>query len=59
VLTHQRPKAPRHAGSDRRAVSLQAANLKGYLRVFSGYGSLIDYNVYQRVIGLGVQINFH
>lgn len=36
------------------------SNLKGYLRVFSGYGySLIDYNVYQRVIGLGVQINFH
>jgi phospholipase A1/A2 len=36
------------------------SNLKGYLRLFSGYGySLIDYNAYQRVIGLGVQINFH
>lgn len=36
------------------------SNLKGYLRLFSGYGySLIDYNTYQRVIGLGVQINFH
>jgi phospholipase A1 len=36
------------------------SNLKGYLRLFSGYGySLIDYNTYQRVVGLGVQINFH
>lgn len=36
------------------------SNLKGYVRLFSGYGySLIDYNAYQRVIGLGVLINFH
>lgn len=56
--------ARRNFSTDKGAVQLGWAfplqsNLKGYLRLFSGYGySLIDYNAYQRVIGLGVQINF-
>jgi len=34
-------------------------NLKGYVQVFSGYGdSLIDYNAYQRTVGVGVLIDF-
>lgn len=57
--------ARRNFSTDKGAVQLGWAfplqsNLKGYLRLFSGYGySLIDYNAYQRVIGLGVLINFH
>jgi phospholipase A1 len=35
------------------------SNLKGYVQVFSGYGhTLIDYNAYQRVLGLGILINY-
>lgn len=33
--------------------------LKGYVQVFSGYGySLIDYNVSQRILGLGVKVSY-
>lgn len=35
------------------------SNLKGYIQYFSGYGyTLIDYDAYQRVLGLGVLIDF-
>ncbi|MDB5825758.1 MAG: hypothetical protein JWR21_4462 [Herminiimonas sp.] len=35
------------------------SNLKGYVQVFSGYGySLIDYNASQRVVALGVLMDF-
>ena len=35
------------------------SNLKGYVQYFSGYGySLIDYDAYQRVLGLGIHIEF-
>ncbi|TFW10534.1 hypothetical protein E4K72_00435 [Oxalobacteraceae bacterium OM1] len=35
------------------------SQLKGYVHLFSGYGNtLIDYNAYQRVLGLAVQIGF-
>ncbi len=35
------------------------SKLKGYMQYFSGYGySLIDYNDYQRVFGLGLQVSY-
>jgi phospholipase A1 len=35
------------------------SNLKGYVQFFAGYGhTLIDYNAYQRVLGIGVQVEF-
>jgi phospholipase A1 len=36
-----------------------AGDLKAYAQLFSGYGqSLIDYNAYQRTIGLGVMLDY-
>jgi len=50
----------RNFSTDRGAVQLSwafplAGHVKGYAQVFSGYGqSLIDYNYYQNVVGLGL-----
>jgi phospholipase A1 len=36
-----------------------AKRLNGYVQLFSGYGyTLIDYNVYQRVLGVGLSITY-
>jgi phospholipase A1 len=54
----------RNLHTDRGAVQVGWAfplvdQLKGYVQVFSGYGqSLIDYNSFQRTLGLGVMINY-
>jgi phospholipase A1 len=46
--------------TDRGAVQLSwafplAGHIKGYAHLFSGYGqSLIDYNYYQNMLGLGL-----
>lgn len=50
--------------SDKGAVQIDwsfplASKLNGYLQLFTGYGhTLIDYNDYQRVLGLGVRISY-
>lgn len=54
----------RNLHTDKGAVQLGwawpiAGQLKGYTHVFAGYGqSLIDYNYFQRSVGLGLQANF-
>ncbi len=54
----------RNLSTDKGAVQLGwafplAGPLKGYLYGFSGYGqSLIDYNYFQRTIGLGVHVRY-
>lgn len=36
-----------------------ASKLKGYVQYFTGYGyTLIDYNDFQRVLGIGVQVDY-
>jgi phospholipase A1 len=56
--------ARRNFHTDKGAVQLGWAfplnsNLKGYVQFFSGYGqTLIDYNAYQRVLGLGFLVKF-
>lgn len=51
-------------GTDRGAARIGWAfplgeRLKGYVQYFSGYGyTLIDYNAYQRVLGLGVMVTY-
>lgn len=56
--------ARRNFHTDKGAVQLGWAfplvsNLKGYMQYFMGYGqTLIDYNSYQRALGLGVLVEF-
>jgi phospholipase A1 len=54
----------RNLNTDKGAVQFSWAwpivgQLKGYTHIFSGYGqSLIDYNYFQRSVGVGLQANF-
>jgi phospholipase A1 len=56
--------ARRNFHTDKGAAQLSWAfplvsNLKGYMQYFMGYGqTLIDYNSYQRALGLGVLVEF-
>lgn len=58
ILARHNFKTGKRAGQLEWAFPL-APNFDGYVQYFAGCGyALVDYNVFQRVLGLGVQVGF-